>query len=155
MQPSIRQLKVRSLPHKPKQPEPFELQWQTSQADSLPTGPGDSRPTAAAIVADEKLEGQLSNKVILITGCSSGIGVETARALHLTGADVYMTARDLKKGQEVIAGILASNTGPGRIELLELELDSLESVRQCASTFLSKSKKLDILICNAGTVGSQ
>lgn len=126
------------------------MQLRTGQTGLPPTGPEDGRPTAAAIVADENLEGQLSNKVILITGCSSGIGVETARALHLTGADVYVTARDLKKGQEVIAGILASSPGKGRIEMLELDLDSLKSVRQCACTFLSKSKRLNILICNAG-----
>lgn len=39
-----------------------------------PGGPGDARPTALDIVKDEELEGKLSDKVVLITGCSSGIG---------------------------------------------------------------------------------
>lgn len=44
-----------------------------------PGGPDDSRPTALDIVKDEALEGKLSDKVVLITGCSSGIG-ETKHA---------------------------------------------------------------------------
>ena len=51
-----------------------------------PDGPGDARPTALDIVADETQEGRLANQVMLITGCSpGGLGVEVARALHLTG----------------------------------------------------------------------
>ena len=40
-----------------------------------PDGAGDSRPTALRIIEDEGLEGKLRGKVVLITGCSSGIGV--------------------------------------------------------------------------------
>src|SRR5450432_2710592 len=50
--------------------------------------PGDARPTALQIVQDEGLEGKLADKTFLITGCSSGIGVETARATSATGATV-------------------------------------------------------------------
>lgn len=42
-------------------------------------GPGDSRVTGAQIIKDEGLEGKLSDKVILVTGVSSGMGVETVR----------------------------------------------------------------------------
>lgn len=44
-------------------------------AHASPAGPGDARPTAYAIIKDEGLEGKLLDKVVLITGCSSGIGV--------------------------------------------------------------------------------
>ena len=54
--------------------------------------------TAAADIASERVAGQLSSRVILIAGCFSGIGSETAFALHLTGAHLWVTARDLKKG---------------------------------------------------------
>lgn len=114
-------------------------------------GPGDARPTATAIVVDENLVGELSNKVILITGCSSGLGIETARALHATGAHLFITARDVMKGQEVVNDIVTSNSGvTAKVDVLKLDLDSLQSVRECASNFLSKSKQLNILINNAG-----
>lgn len=42
-----------------------------------PQGPGDARPTAMEILKDEGMEDKLSGKVVLITGCSSGIGTKT------------------------------------------------------------------------------
>lgn len=106
-----------------------------------------------AIIEDEQLVNKLTDKVILITGCSSGIGVETARALHATGAHLFLTVRDMKKGEEVVKSILASNpTSQGKVELLKLELDSLQSVREGAAEFLKRSKQLNVLINNAGVM---
>jgi NAD(P)-dependent dehydrogenase (short-subunit alcohol dehydrogenase family) len=114
-----------------------------------PAGPGDARPTALQIIKDENLTGVLSSKTILITGCSSGLGVETARALATTGARLFLTARDLQKAKEVLSDILS----PGHIELLHLDLTSFASARSCANEFLEKSQgKLNILICNAGVM---
>ena len=113
-------------------------------------GAGDARPTALGIIKDEGLEGKLSDKVVLITGCSSGLGIETARAMSATGAKVYCTARDEAKGRKALEGILE----PGRVELLLLDLNSLESVRACAKEFLSKSDKLNIIINNAGIMAT-
>ena len=48
-----------------------------------PKGPGDARPTAEEVIRDEGLVEKLSGVNILITGCTSGIGVETARALSV------------------------------------------------------------------------
>ena len=59
-----------------------------------PQGPGDARPTALQIIKDEDLIGKLTDKVMLITGGNSGIGLETAKVLHATGATIYITARD-------------------------------------------------------------
>ncbi|KAF4965706.1 hypothetical protein FSARC_6489 [Fusarium sarcochroum] len=113
-----------------------------------PSGPGDSRPTALQIIKDEGLEGKLSDQVILITGCSSGIGIETAKALHPTGATLYLTARNLTKAKEALSDLVLD----GRVHLLKLDLDSFASVRSCAAKFLSESPKLNILICNAGVM---
>lgn len=121
-------------------------------AHKQPDGPGDARPTAMSIIKDEQLIDKLQGKVFLITGGSSGIGIETARAIYATGAHVYITARDIKKGQEVADEIAASNPdSKGKIEVLKLELDSLQSVKECAADFQSKSKQLNVLIENAGT----
>lgn len=58
-----------------------------------PEGPGDARPTADQIIVDEGLVGKLGDKVIFVTGGTSGLGRETAKALHATGAKIYITSR--------------------------------------------------------------
>ncbi|EEU48202.1 uncharacterized protein NECHADRAFT_75545 [Fusarium vanettenii 77-13-4] len=119
-----------------------------AQVHEHPNGPGDSRPTAIQIIQDEDLVGKLSGKVAFITGCSSGIGMETAKALHLAGMTLYLTARNLAKAKTALGDLIDSD----RVHLLELDLDSLASVRSCAAEFLSKSQTLNILICNAGVM---
>ena len=117
-------------------------------------GPGDHRPTAQHIIETEGLVGKLTDKVILLTGASSGIGVETARSLYHTGAHLYLPVRDMAKGEAVKADIESDGmAGRGTIDLLTLDMESLDSVRQCAADFLSKSSQLNILICNAGVAG--
>lgn len=116
-------------------------------------GPGDSRPTAAQIIKDQGLidSPEWVGRVVLITGVSpGGLGLETAKAIHLTGADVYITTRNLAKGKEIAEEIRADGK-PGRVDVVQLELDSLDSVRAAAAEFLQKSgNKLNILINNAG-----
>src|SRR5690242_13713063 len=113
-------------------------------------GPGDSRPTARQIIEDEQLHGKWSDKTILITGTSSGIGIETARALLSTGATVFLTARDLNKAKSALGDILENP----RAKLLELDLNSLASVRRCAEAFLNVSDELNILVANAGVMAT-
>jgi NAD(P)-dependent dehydrogenase (short-subunit alcohol dehydrogenase family) len=110
-------------------------------------GPGDNRPTAQQIVQFENAANKLVGKTILITGASAGLGVATAHALYLTGATLYLTARNLTKARTAL-GDLAQDTS--RVHLLELDLNSLASVRQCASEFLAQCDKLDFFIANAG-----
>ncbi|KAJ5632713.1 hypothetical protein N7490_009052 [Penicillium lividum] len=115
-----------------------------------PNGPGDARPTASQIIEDEQLNGQWPDKTVLITGCSSGIGIETAKALFKTGATIYVTARDVNKAKSALGSFLDSD----RVHLLELDLESLASVRRCAETFLTLSGRLNILINNAGVMAT-
>ncbi|KAH8815986.1 WW domain-containing oxidoreductase [Xylogone sp. PMI_703] len=111
-------------------------------------GPGDSRPTAIQIIEDEGLKGKLVGKVFFITGCSSGSGVEAARAIAATGAQLYVTARDVSKAQAALKDVLET----GRLEILHMDQSSLQSVREAAAKFLTMSKQLNVLICNAGVM---
>ncbi|OKL58245.1 hypothetical protein UA08_06874 [Talaromyces atroroseus] len=99
---------------------------------------------------DEGLEGQLTGSSILITGTSSGIGVETAKALFTTSATLYLTARNLDKVMHALGDMVSSP----RVHLLKLDLESLSSVRACAAALLSKTKTLSIYIANAGVMAT-
>jgi NAD(P)-dependent dehydrogenase (short-subunit alcohol dehydrogenase family) len=115
-----------------------------------PKGPGDARPTALQVIEDDGLVGKLSDKVIIITGCTAGLGIETARALHATGAKLFLTVRNKEKGEAVIQDILKTSQGKGSIELLHMDLSNLSSVKSAAADFLTRSDKLNVLINNAG-----
>ncbi|KAF4556101.1 Short chain dehydrogenase-like protein 41 [Elsinoe fawcettii] len=119
-----------------------------------PQGPTDGRPTALKIIEDEGLEGKWSDKVVLVTGTNSGIGVETARALHHTGAKVFMTVRAKAKADPVIEDIMKTSPSKVPIEVLEMELSNLASVRKAANDFLSRSDKLNIMVNNAAIMAS-
>ncbi|KAJ3551269.1 hypothetical protein NPX13_g11401 [Xylaria arbuscula] len=87
-------------------------------------GPGDARPTAIQIIEHQGLVGDpaWSGRVVLITGCSpGGLGPETAKAIRLTGADVYITSRDLAKGKQVADELLADGK-PGKVEVIQMDL---------------------------------
>ncbi|TDZ25559.1 WW domain-containing oxidoreductase [Colletotrichum orbiculare MAFF 240422] len=119
-------------------------------------GPGDSRPTALSVVEDEGLIGKLSGKVVLVTGANSGIGVETARAIHAAGATLYLTARDSAKAQQAVDSV---KNGPGPksdapVHAIEMRLDSLASVRAAAEAFHLNNDKLNVLILNAGVMAT-
>ncbi|KAF2798762.1 short-chain dehydrogenase/reductase-like protein [Melanomma pulvis-pyrius CBS 109.77] len=115
-------------------------------------GPGDARPTALQIISDENLVGKLSSSIFLVTGVSSGLGIETLRALHTTGAHVFGTVRNVAKGQKVVDEILAEKReGGGKIDLIEMELGSFASIRAGAAEVLEKSGgKLNVIVANAG-----
>ncbi|GME65234.1 Short-chain dehydrogenase/reductase SDR [Neofusicoccum parvum] len=117
-------------------------------------GPGDQRPTALRIIQDEDLIGKWTDRTIFITGANQGIGLETARALHATGATLYLGVRSIAKGEAAKASILSTSTGTGPIHLIELSLDSLASVRTAAAAFLRRSPRLNILINNAGIMAA-
>jgi NAD(P)-dependent dehydrogenase (short-subunit alcohol dehydrogenase family) len=113
-------------------------------------GPGDARPTALKIIRDGKLDGTLAGKVFLITGGTGGIGLETAQAIHVAGADVYITGQSREKGEEAVASITGDGK-PGKVVFLEMYLHTLSSVRDIGNKFLELSGgKLNVLICNAG-----
>ncbi|KAF4864304.1 WW domain-containing oxidoreductase [Colletotrichum siamense] len=114
-----------------------------------PSGPGDNRPDVDQIIRNEGLIDKLFNRTAFVTGCSAGIGIDIAKALFLTGASLYLTARNISKAKAALGDTLVSSP---RVHLLELDLASFASVRKCAEAFLSLKVPLNILICNAGVM---
>ena len=110
----------------------------------------------AASTTEDVLSGiDLRGKRILVTGVSAGIGVETARSLAAHGARVVGAARDLVKAKSATAQVQkdAAANG-GRLELIELDLADLSSVRACADALLAKGEPFDIVIANAGVMAT-
>ncbi|CAF1227591.1 unnamed protein product [Rotaria sordida] len=104
---------------------------------------------STAIEVVKGLNAKLNGKVVIITGATSGIGVETARALASANAHVIITARDMNKGAQVVEDI-KKTTGNNQVEVMELDLTSLQSVRNFVNQFRARKLPINILICNAG-----
>ncbi|CAB3788237.1 SDR family NAD(P)-dependent oxidoreductase [Pararobbsia alpina] len=110
----------------------------------------------ATSTTDDVLSGvDLHGKRILVTGVSAGLGVETARALAAHGASVIGAARNLEKAKEAIDEARRDSAAAGgRIDLISLDLTSLESVRACADKLQEEGKPLDVIIANAGVMAT-
>jgi NAD(P)-dependent dehydrogenase (short-subunit alcohol dehydrogenase family) len=94
--------------------------------------------------ADDVLAGiDLSGKLAVVTGGYSGLGLETTRALAKAGALVVVPARRPDAAREALQGI-------ERVEVDELDLGDLDSVRAFADRFLASGRSIDLIINNAG-----
>jgi NAD(P)-dependent dehydrogenase (short-subunit alcohol dehydrogenase family) len=110
-------------------------------------------PFGSTSTTDDVLSGKdLRRKRVLVTGVSAGLGVETARALAAHGAQVVGAARDLAKAARATAEMQAQAANGGGLELVELDLASLESVRACADALLADGRPFDAVIANAGVM---
>ena len=97
--------------------------------------------------AEEATAGcDLSGKTMLVTGCNSGIGLETVRALALRGARVIATARTLEKARDACSGL------KGDFLPLSCELSEPGSVRACVASVKGGAAPLDAIVCNAGVM---
>jgi NAD(P)-dependent dehydrogenase (short-subunit alcohol dehydrogenase family) len=91
----------------------------------------------------------LSGKVIIVTGANTGIGYETAKEVARKYARTVLACRNLEKGEAALARI-KEEIPNASVEVIQLDLSSLASVRQFAEDFKAKYDRLDILINNAG-----
>ena len=105
-------------------------------------------PYGANATAEQVTEGiDLDGKYAVVTGCTSGIGLETLRVLALRGATVFGTSRSLERAKEAARSVIGT-TIP-----LQLDLGDFESVVRCAESIRSINMPIDILVLNAGYRG--
>jgi retinol dehydrogenase-14 len=91
----------------------------------------------------------MKGKIVLITGATSGLGKETARALARLGATIVMTTRDVQRGEQAKQELIAS-TQNKNIDVLFCDLSSFVSIRKCCAEFLEKYDALHVIVNNAG-----
>jgi NAD(P)-dependent dehydrogenase (short-subunit alcohol dehydrogenase family) len=92
-----------------------------------------------------------SGRNAIVTGANSGLGLVTARELARAGASVVMACRNLDKGHAAIEQVRAA-VPDAQVQLEELDLASLESVRGFAERYRATHDGLDLLINNAGVM---
>ena len=93
----------------------------------------------------------MKDRTILITGASSGIGLQSAIGLAKLGAEVVMVGRDQKRTAQA-AEQVRSQTGNQSVSYLLADLSSQQDVRKLAQDFKNKYTKLDVLLNNAGAI---
>jgi NAD(P)-dependent dehydrogenase (short-subunit alcohol dehydrogenase family) len=93
-----------------------------------------------------------TGKQILITGGTSGVGLETARLLVGAGAEVTVVGSDPLKGEQAEASLNAEPGGVGRATFIAADLSSLGEVHRLSDTVNERLDRLDVLIHNAGIV---
>jgi len=93
----------------------------------------------------------MQGKTVVITGASSGIGLETARALATKGARVMMVVRNEQRGQDAIAN-LRTTVPDASLELVLADLYSLAEVRKAGAELRKRCPRIDVLVNNAGQI---
>lgn len=90
-------------------------------------------------------------KLFIVTGANSGLGLETTRELAKKDAQVIMAVRNLEKGKTALNDI-KKDVPKANLELMQVDLSDLNSVKRFAKEFKNKYDKLDVLINNTGVM---
>ena len=93
----------------------------------------------------------MNKKICVITGATSGIGMQAAKSLAREGFFVVLACRSLEKAEKVCSDIKAQSETQGSCCLC-LDLSSFRSIESFADEFMSRFGRLDVLINNAGTI---
>ena len=91
----------------------------------------------------------LKGKTYLITGANSGTGFEAARILLSKGAEVIMLNRNIQKSEAAVNALKRSVGSDANVRCIQLDLSSMDSVRQASENILNEVPSIDALMCNA------
>ena len=136
----------------------FSLHFISSRSELVMGSAGSHPPsrfqmTAQDVVNECGENSNVKNVHILVTGATSGIGIETGRILALAGAKVYLLGRSETKLQEILGNInkeLQEKSLTGSVQAVVCDLNSLASVKQSVEKLTRENTPLNILILNAG-----
>lgn len=95
---------------------------------------------------------RIDGKIVIITGANTGLGFANAIDYATRGGKIYIACRDKKRGGDALIEI-KKQSGSENVHFLQLDLASLDSVREFVKKFKEHEKKLDILVNNAGIYG--
>ncbi|MDP4129928.1 MAG: SDR family oxidoreductase [Bacteroidota bacterium] len=90
-------------------------------------------------------------KIALVTGANKGIGFETAKQMAQLGCFVYLASRDRAKGLDAVNRL--KGLGISNIELIEMDVTDIHSIKKAKQELESRIEALDVLINNAGIAG--
>ena len=94
------------------------------------------------------MQNDMAGKTCIVTGATSGIGLETAAGLARLGATVVMPCRDAERGAAA-REVIVKKASSGSVLVMDLDLASQESIRSFAEAFKRDYEKLDVLVNNA------
>lgn len=95
-----------------------------------------------------------TDRIAIVTGANTGLGLETAKALAAHGAHVVLAVRNAEKGKAAAEAITAAHSNAD-VTLQSLDLSSLESVRRASDELKGRYDKIDLLINNAGVMWTE
>lgn len=94
------------------------------------------------------MHGIFQMKTIIITGANTGIGLATAKEFIKDGHHVIIACRNVQKAQQAKQQL--ESFGTGKVDIIQLDLNSLENVNQAANSLIENYEKIDVLVNNAG-----
>ncbi|CAI4223121.1 unnamed protein product [Auanema sp. JU1783] len=95
----------------------------------------------------------MEGKVVIITGSTSGIGLQTAKDLRQLGATIIVTCRDEVRGRAAVEALQSMAECTGEVHMLSLDLMCYNSILEFCREVRETFEVIDVLICNAGIMG--